>query len=187
MWLYVFMIFFPFFRHLLVTHDVSELSLSHIGWIIGDMRYLLGFLILALPFKLYLILFIYRNFVGSNNRVRKISVVGCALIVIGGLIPLREETTLFCFMHVFLAAVGAIALILTILAALFFHASKSKQKMVFFLLCGLYTAAILVAFAFLRTAALFQLLVTLHLMLAMLIFITVSVKRSFNAFKAYKF
>ena len=175
MWLFFFAVYLPFFILMFVRHDINTTSLSVIGWSAGGIPYLILYLVLTLPFCLYLIFFFNKHFIGGNKFVKGMSVISCAIIIIGACFPVREaETELVILIHTWLTVGGTIVLMLTILFALILHAISKRHKAVFLLLYGMYVAVLLITFHILYTAALFQLAAAMSFFLILLLINTSS-------------
>ena len=170
MWLYLLLVYLPFCILMFERHDVRVISISVIGWLSGGLHYLILYLALTLPFCLYQLFFLNRHFAGNTKWIYIAATVSCALMIIGGFVPLRmgEQYLFFNTVHEYLSVGAAIAFMVTILAALILCARKSRRKVLFFLLCGIFPIALLVGFIILWTAALFQLLATLSFLLVLL-------------------
>ena len=167
-WLYFFIVYTPFFIFMLWRHDVAATSLSAIGWITGGLHYLATYILLTVPYCLYLVLFFNRHFAGNRKWIKLVSIISCAFIAIGSFIPLRESRPLLLFTHTFVSVASTVVFMLTIMAALVLHALTKKHKAVILSLYGLYAAALLTAFYILLTAALFQFMATVSFFIILL-------------------
>ena len=179
MWLYVFALYLPFCILMVHRHDVGHISISVIGWFSGGLQYLIAYLALTLPFCLYQLFFLNRHFAGNHKWVYMASSMSCALMTIGGFIPLRreEQYLLVNTIHEFVSVGSTIVFMSIILAVLILCAGKSRRKLLFYVLCGIFPLGLLVGFLILWTAALFQLLATLSFLLVLLCVNTVFVRR----------
>ena len=174
MWLYIFVIYLPFFVFMITNHNVNTTSMSSIGWITGGIQYLFLYLVIVLPFGLYQIFFFNRYFINSNTFINAMSSISCSLIAIGAFIPVTRTRQFSWgnFIHNFMCIGGSVFLILTIFFALILHSIKKKHKRIIFILYGIYFLSLLIAFSILRTAAIFQLSATLSFFLVLLFVIT---------------
>ena len=177
MWLFVFVIYLPFFVFMLLRYELHRMSMSNIGWCLGRIQHLILYIVLTLPFCLYMLFFFNRRFTGNNKLINVISVISCVLITTGAFIPLRDEPVIL-FAHTLVSVGGAVLLMLTILSALILHAVRKKRKAIILSLYGIYVAALLAAFYILYTAALFQLAATVSFFLILLFINTASQRKS---------
>ena len=170
MWLYVLTVYVPFCIIMFSRHYVSVSSISVIGWFSGGLHYLTLYLVLTLPFCLYQLFFLNSHFAGNYKWVYIASVISCIFITIGGFIPLRRgEQYLFVnAVHELVSVGSTIIFMLIILATLILCARKSKRRVLFFSLCGIFPAVLLTGFIVLWTSALFQLAATLSFLFILL-------------------
>ena len=176
MWVYLLGIYVPFVIYLIINHNVSTTPMSVIGWSSGGLRYLVSYLILTLPFALYLLFFFNRNFIGNNKFVKNFSMVCCILLTAGSFIPIKDHVSEAVLLaHTVICVSSSIFLMLTILYALILYAMKKKSRILLFSLYGIYVAALLIGFYILYTAALFQLMATVSFFLILLFVNTTSI------------
>jgi hypothetical protein len=183
MWLYFFVVYVPFFIYLIINHDVKTMPMSVIGWNLDGMRYLILYLILTLPFCLFLLFFFNRHFIGNNKLVKIFSIASCVLLTIGSFIPIENVGDSVLLTHTIVCVASSILLMLTILFALILHAIKTKYKTLILSLYGIYAVTLLIGFYVLYTAALFQLTATVGFFLILLFINTGAVFRSWNLLK----
>ena len=176
MWLYVFVVYIPFYIMMLIRHSVSYISLSVIGWFTGGLHYIALFLLLTLPFGLYLIFFLNRHFLGNYRWINIGAVVSVIFMTIGSFIPLGMGAFLY-HAHVITSISSSVIFMLIILIMLILYACKSKHKWLYFALCGVFVVALAVGFMVLFTSALYQFTTTLSFMLILVVVNTVSVRR----------
>ena len=181
MWLYIFAVYLPFYLFMIIRHDVFVLSLSGIGWAADGLHYLALYLFLTLPFCLYQLFFLNRHFTGNHQWIYIASVTSCILMTIGGFIPLRPPELYrgMYLAHMFTSIGATIAFMVIILVTLVLHALKCKYKKTLLLLYGIFFITLLAIFIRLQTeviVAMFQLSVTLSLLLILLVVNTVSAK-----------
>jgi len=174
MWVYFLAVYLPFFVFMFTKYDVNRDPISVIGWYDG-LHYLIVYLILTLPFCLYLLFFFNRYFIGNKKSINITAVVSCVFIAVGAFIPL-SGTEIILLAHTIMSVSASIILMLTILFALILHAFKSKYKKRLLFLYGMYVAALLTGFYILYTAALFQFMATMSFFLILLLFNTTSVQ-----------
>ena len=178
MWLYMFAVYVPFCVVLFNRHDVSTTSLSSIAWFWDGLIYLILYLALTLPFCLYQLFFLNRHFAGNRRWVYVLSAISCALMTIGGLIPLQTgpPPIFINIVHEILSVGFTIVFMFVIMITLLLCAQKSEYRILLYSLCGIFIVALLGGFLILWTAALFQLLATLSFMLILLCVNTVLTK-----------
>ncbi|MCL2293468.1 MAG: hypothetical protein FWC36_01160 [Spirochaetes bacterium] len=166
MWLFVFAVYLPFFVFMLIRHDICTTPISVIGWHVS-LQYLILYIILTLPFCLYLLFFFNKYFIGNKKTINIAAVISAVFITVGALIPLTGTENML-LAHTIISVSSSIILMLIILFALILHAVKKKHKAAILFLYGIYIAALLIAFYILYTAALFQLAATLSFFLILL-------------------
>jgi hypothetical protein len=166
---------------MLIQHDVSTTPMSVIGWDTGGMRYLILFIVLTLPFCLYLVFFLNKHFIGNKKFINIISVISCILITTGSFIPVRQTEPAILLAHTIVSVTSSIILMLTILLLLVLHAVRQKRKAIILSFYGIYVAFLSTAFYILYTAALFQLMATVSFFIILLSVNTASPKRQDSA------
>ena len=177
MWLFVFAVYVPFFIFMVLRHDVGTRPMSIIGWSPGGIRYLILYVLLTLPFCLYLVIFFNKHIAGNDKFITVMAVISCVLTAAGAFIPIRRNVSEGVLLaHTVISVGGSVILMLTILYALIQHTLKQKYKAVILPLYGIYIAALLKAFYILYTAALFQLSAAVSFFIILLLNITVFYK-----------
>lgn len=176
MWLYVFVLYIPFYFIMLERHSVNYISLSVIGWFTGGLHYIALFMLLTLPFGLYMLFYLNKHLLGNFRWINIAGVISCVFMTIGGFIPLGMGDFLY-YAHVITSISSSVVFMLTLFIALLMCAWRSKNKWLFLALCGLHAIAQVIGFILLYTSALYQLTVTLSYMLIFLVVNTVSICR----------
>ena len=178
MWLYVFCVYLPYIFYMFKNHNIFRLPISLIGWHTGGLHYLFIYIILTLPFCLYLVFFLNRHFIGNNKFISIMSVVSSILITIGAFIPLNGSAAsdFSLYAHTIVSVSATIILMLTVLSAFVLHALRQKHKVIILSLYGLYAAALLKGFYIFYTAAVFQLMSSLSFFLILVFINTTAIK-----------
>ena len=160
MWLYIFVIYLPFFLIVSHRHDVKEMSLSAISWSSGDMHYLVLYLMLALIPGLYYTFFMNWNFSGNYKWIYKAISISCIFISIGAFIPFRRSDPDFFilnYIHTYVSLISTTAFFSIMFTTLFLCACKSRHKWLFYSLYTVFIIALFIGYFNLGSAALYAL------------------------------
>ena len=166
---YIFIIYLPFFVLMTVRHDVGTLPISVIGWNTAGLHYLIIYILLTLPFIIYMVFFLNRQFLENNKFIKYMTVISSIFITIGSFIPVIQTNPVILLAHTIVSVSSSILLMLTILFALVLHAVKNKHKIILLSFYGMYVAGLSIGFYILYTAALFQLMASISFMLILLV------------------
>ena len=174
MLLYIFAVYLPFLLHLSATVGRSILNvfaISNIGWLRGHMYFLILYIILTFPFGFYQFCVLNKRFLGNDKRIYITSAAASASMATGALIPIVPNPyTQFIFinaLHLFFSIGGAVIFLAATLCCGILLAFKTKYKKQLIWLLSIYHTGVLIGFAIMGTAAIFQLTVSFNQFLIM--------------------
>ena len=152
-----------------MRHDIVETSLSGIGWREGGLVFLIIWVVYTIPLMIYqVIVFMKLNNVESK-KLLYLSFVSSAMIAIGALFPVSETAPQFShLLHSILCQIGSVLaiVIVTTMVTLYCKDNKQSVKKVAISYAVL-LASILIGFAMIFTAALFEIVGSIMLLIAM--------------------
>ena len=181
--LYISVVYVPYLICLSATvgrNILNVFAISNIGWLRGHMNLLILYIILTFPFSFYQFFVFNKRFLENDIRINITAAAGCVSMAAGALIPIVPNPyARFIFgnaVHLFFSIGGAVVFLgLTLFAGILFALKiKYKKPLIWFL--SIYHAIVLVGFAIMGTAAIFQLTVSLNQLLLMTFIIAMGYK-----------
>jgi len=150
--------YLPFIIVLSFKHDIITYSLSHIGWRIGDLKFLLLYVICTVPFMIYQASTFIALSKKRNRFLRAAIFISGLLITVGSIFPVKESSPQYShLLHSYLCQAGSVLSILAVTYMVAFYCKDNKRsvKKVAVLYAQL-LLFVIAAFILLYTAAIFE-------------------------------